>query len=51
MENIATVQAIIEARITDKEYDALVKEEARKLCDWIDTQVLERIYEEAIKKK
>lgn len=49
MENIETVQAKINAGITDKEYDALVKEEARKLCDWIDTQILERIYEEAIK--
>ncbi len=43
MENIATVQAKIEAGITDKEYDALIKEEARKMMEWIDEQIYQQI--------
>ena len=44
MKNVATIQAILQSRIVDKEYDALVKEESKKLADWIDNEVFEKLY-------
>ncbi len=44
MKNVATVQAILQSRIVDKEYDALVKEESKKLSDWIDSVLFRKLY-------